>query len=459
MSKKTMKHWLLIMLAVSLSVSLSFPAARAADVVHVQSGSSIQTAIDAAPAGATIELAKGEWRENLMIGKSISILGTGATDTIIRGTLDGHPVISISPEGVQTVSVTISGIAVSAGGSNCADAGVCADGILASGRARITVDDVTITGSYAGIRLTSYAEATITRSTLSGDTYGVIIAGLAKAKITYCTISENGEDGVIIADYARVKLSDNNIINNGRTGISVDLPACYNTTRSFNGLIIGDNNTIPGPSEDDGNVIAVCPSGLSAIATRVGGFYPAAAAETLLSLLPAAPPMEGHEDAPVTIIEFTDFTCSYCNRFAGETLPRIEADYVDKGKVKIYFLPFPVHGEGAHLAAEAAFCAQEQGLFWDFQRLLIAQYVARGETVLTPNWLTAIAAATGADHDRFFNSLTEGTYAFAVQESVALGRELGVDGTPTFFINGREIPGAAPYEVFAQMIDAELAEK
>ncbi|MCD6135885.1 hypothetical protein J7J63_04145, partial [Candidatus Bipolaricaulota bacterium] len=67
-----MKHWLLIMLAVSLSVSLSFPAARAADVVHVQSGSSIQTAIDAAPAGATIELAKGEWRENLRIGKSIS---------------------------------------------------------------------------------------------------------------------------------------------------------------------------------------------------------------------------------------------------------------------------------------------------------------------------------------------------------------------------------------------------
>jgi len=71
--------------------------------------------------------------------------------------------------------------------------------------------------------------------------------------------------------------------------------------------------------------------------------------------------------------------------------------------------------------------------------------------------LAAIAAAAGADCDKFLKSLTSGTYAEAVKETVAVGKELGVDGTPTFFINGRKITGAAPYEVFAQMIEEELA--
>ena len=452
-------YTLQIVLISLLLLSLPLVVAQATDVILVQTGSSIQEAIDRAPAGATIELAGGMWQENLMIDKSLSIRGRGPGETIITGKNPGHPVIRIAPGGVQTMSVTISGVAVSAGGNDCAEAekSVCADGILAEGRARITVDDVSFTNSYAGIWLRSLVNATITRATLLGNTYGIVIAEQARANISNCTISNNREDGMIIADSARVKLNNSRITGNKNAGISVDVPPCYNTSRTFSGLIIGGNNTVQVPSADQG--IPVCPEDLSVISSRDGGFYPASAAEALLSLLPAAPPMEGSDDAPVTIIEFTDFTCPYCNKFATETLPQIEENYIDTGKAKLYFLPFPVHGEGAYRAAEAAFCAQEQGLFWDFQRLLIAQYKVRGSTVLTPAWLATIASATGADHDQFMDSLTAGTYAHAVQETVALGENLGVDGTPTFFINGRRIPGAAPYKVFAQMIDAELNKK
>ncbi len=451
---RTQTAFLFLLLLPLLSV-LAF--AQAGTTLHVQTGSSIQAAIDQAPAGTTIELARGTWQENLRIDKSLSIRGRGPGETIITGKADGYPVIRISPPGVQTVSVVISGVAISAGSSACADVSqsVCADGILAEGDARITVGDVSFTNSHAGIWLRSSARATIMRSTLLENTYGIVIAERAKANISNCTISNNAKDGMIIADSAKVKLNNNKITGNKRTGISVDVPPCYNTSCTFSGLIIGGNNTVQVASADQG--ISVCPQDLNVISSRDGGFYPAGAADTLLSLLPAAPPMEGSADAPVTIIEFTDFTCPYCNKFATETLPQIEANYIDTGKAKLYLLPFPVHGEGAYRAAEAAFCAQKQGLFWDFQRLLIAQYKVRGSTVLTPAWLATIASATGADHDQFLDSLTAGTYAYAVQETIALGENLGVDGTPTFFINGRKISGAAPYKVFSQVIGEELA--
>ena len=460
-------------------------AALAEVVVRVQTGSSIQEAIDQAPEGGTIELGPGTWRETLKIDKPIAIRGEGMYQTIIAADQPGHPVLWIAAADMtQTASVTISNLTITGALGDCADAeqSLCADGILVQGSATVTVNACVITGNdldglyivdnaraivndsvltdnYTGIWLSSSASADITHATLSGNTYGIVIAEHASARITDCTISENIQDGMIIADAAQAVLIDNGITSNKRTGISVDVPPCYDTSRTFSGLIIGAGNTIPGSSADQGNAVSVCPPTLSLLTTRDGGFYPAESSENILSRLPTPPPMEGNADAPVTIIEFTDFTCSYCSKFTTETLPRIEATYIDTGQAKLYFLPFPVHGIVAYRTAEAGFCAQEQGLFWDFQRLLIAQHNVRGSSVLTPAWLAAIAAAAGADRDKFLKSLTSETYAEAVKETVALGKELGVDGTPTFFINGRKIPGAAPYEVFAQMIDAELAAK
>ena len=481
---KNLHQWPVVLILLACLVVVQFTA-LAEVVVRVQTGSSIQAAIDQTPAGGTIELGPGTWHETLKIDKPIVIRGEGMYQTIIVADQPGHPVLWIAPANkYQTASVTISNITITGAIGDCADAeqSLCADGILVQGsvtvtvngcaitenhldglyivdNARAIVNDSVLTNNYSGIWLSSSASADITRATLSANTYGIVIAEHASARITDCTISENIQDGMIIADAAQAVLIDNSIVGNKRTGISVDVPPCYDTSRTFSGLIIGAGNTIPGSSADQGNAVSVCPPSLSFLSSRDGGFYPAESSGSILSRLSTPPPMEGNADAPVTIIEFTDFTCPYCSKFTTETLPRIEAAYIDTGKAKLYFLPFPVHGIAAYRTAEAGFCAQEQGLFWDFQRLLIAQHNVRGSSVLTPAWLAAIAAATGADRDKFLKSLTSGAYAEAVKETVALGKELGVDGTPTFFINGRKIPGAAPYEVFAQMIDAELAAK
>ena len=480
--QENLSKWQGVVIMLAFLVVAQF-AVSAGEVLHVQTGSSIQAAIDRAQPRAKIEVAKGTWRENLKIDKTIIIRGQGSQETTIIADQPGRPTLWIAPASApQTMSVTISNLTITGANGTCTSEArnLCADGILAQGSATVIVNDCTImandrnglyitddaraivsgsvfTDNHTGIWLSSSANATITNTDLSRSTYGIVITEDARATITYCTISENVKDGMIIADSAHVTLTANDITGNKRTGISVDMSSCYSTTRIFNGLIIGKGNTIPGPSDDQGNAFSVCPATLSFLTTRSGGFYPEQASEGLLARLPSPPPMEGREDAPVTIIEFTDFTCPYCNKFATETLPRIEAAYIDTGKAKLYFLPFPVHGSAAYRAAEAGLCAQEQGIFWDFQRLLIAQFNVRGNTVLTTDWLATIAAAAGADRDRFLNSLTLGTYTKAAEATVTLGKELGVDGTPTFFLNGRKIPGAASYEYFAQMIEDELA--
>lgn len=432
--------------------------AQASDVVHVQTGSSIQAAIDRAQPGAIIELPQGTWQGNLRIDKSLTLRGTKALESIITGGDSGHPVIWIAPGAEQTVSVRLDSVTISAASADCADAehGLCPDGILAQGSATVTVSRAIFTDNYAGIRLRSSAQATVSSSTLMRNRYGIIVAEQARAKIRHCTISDNTEDGLLIADHAQVELVANNIVGNRRTGISIDVAPCYATTRTFSGLIIGNDNMISSSTSDHGNAIPVCPPTLSILTTDGGGIFPERAAEGMLARLVPPPPMEGKESAPVTIIEFSDFTCPYCNRFATDTLPQIEATYIDTGKAKLYSLPFPVHGETAHLAAEAGLCAQEQGLFWNFQRILIAQYRVRGSSILTPERLAAIAVAAGADRDRFLRSLTSGKYVAAVDAAVALGKNLGVNGTPTFFIDGNRMFGAASYRYFAQMLDVEL---
>lgn len=167
-------------------------------------------------------------------------------------------------------------------------------------------------------------------------------------------------------------------------------------------------------------------------------------------------PVKGEADAPVTIIEFLDYQCPFCERFFKQTLPLIEEQYIKTGKVRLVYKDFPlisIHPE-AEKAAEAARCAREQkgdeGYFKMHDKLFENQQELSVENY--KKW----ARDLGVVGTKFDECLDKGKYSDAVEEELAYGEQLGVTGTPAFFINGRMISGAQPFDVFKQAIDSAL---
>ncbi|PIN75476.1 disulfide bond formation protein DsbA [Candidatus Woesearchaeota archaeon CG10_big_fil_rev_8_21_14_0_10_37_12] len=164
-------------------------------------------------------------------------------------------------------------------------------------------------------------------------------------------------------------------------------------------------------------------------------------------------PVKGAESAPIIMIEFSDFECPFCGRFYTETLPQIQENYIDTGKVKLVFrdFPLPFH-PNAQKASEAAECADEQSKFWEMHDVLFEH-----QTALSSANLKQYAADLGLDTDQFNDCLDSGKFADEVKKDNTDGQIVGVSGTPTFFINGIQITGAQPYAAFEQVIEAELA--
>ena len=178
----------------------------------------------------------------------------------------------------------------------------------------------------------------------------------------------------------------------------------------------------------------------------------------------AQPPsyrVKGKADAPVTVIEYSDFQCPFCGRFTRNTLPQIDREYIQKGKVKFVFkhLPLPFH-QHAQKAAEAAECAGKIGgrkAFWAMHDKLFYEGQPRGQ--LDINSLKRFAREIGLDMKRFERCLDTGETAQIVRRDYQEAQRLGVRGTPTFFINGKIVRGALPYDVFKNVIDQELARR
>jgi protein-disulfide isomerase len=162
-------------------------------------------------------------------------------------------------------------------------------------------------------------------------------------------------------------------------------------------------------------------------------------------------PVRGAVDAPVTLVEFSDFHCPFC-RQVQTTLKAILDRY--PGKVKPAFRDFPVDGlhPQTRKAAEAARCAHDQGKFWSYHDTLFAN-APNG----TPADLRRYANDVGLDVPAFEHCLSAGTHRESVQRDYDEGARLGVAGTPAFFVNGRLISGAQPLEAFTKVIDQELA--
>lgn len=160
-------------------------------------------------------------------------------------------------------------------------------------------------------------------------------------------------------------------------------------------------------------------------------------------------PAMGSADAPVTIIEFSDFQCPYCQRLA-PTLDRITETYGDQVRLVFRQFPLPIHAD-AQKAAEASLCAAEQGKFWEMHDAMFANIQA-----LSVAELKQKAGELGLDTEQFAACLDSGRFAAQVAQDLQAGREAGVTGTPAMFINGRFVSGAVPYETVAGVIDDEL---
>ena len=160
-------------------------------------------------------------------------------------------------------------------------------------------------------------------------------------------------------------------------------------------------------------------------------------------------PSRGPANAPVEIVEFSDFQCPFCLR-AHPTIEQVLKDYGDRVHFVYRHYPLPGH-PNARPAAEAAACAAEQGKFWPYHDKLFATQSRLAESDLKQD-----AAELGMDAAKFNACVDSHKYAAEVDADTRAGQDAGVDGTPAFFINGRLISGAQPYENFKKMIDEEL---
>lgn len=176
-------------------------------------------------------------------------------------------------------------------------------------------------------------------------------------------------------------------------------------------------------------------------------------------------PIEGKKDAPVTMVEFSDYQCPYCSRFFRSTLPTLKAEYIDTGKVRYAFRDFPldqIH-PNARKAAEAAHCAGDQGKYWEMHDLLF-----QNQQALEIDKLKTYASRLDLDSAAFATCVDTEKYKTKVQKNLEDGVKAGVRGTPSFFvgktrpdgtIQGVMITGAQPAAAFRQQIDQLLQEK
>jgi len=161
-------------------------------------------------------------------------------------------------------------------------------------------------------------------------------------------------------------------------------------------------------------------------------------------------PTRGPADAVVTIVEFSDFQCPYCRLEAG-TLHRLLDEYPKQ--VKLVFLDFPLSAHpDANNAAQAAACADEQGRFWAMHDLLF-----KHQDALSSEDLRRYAAEAGVEAAKFDDCMKTGRKASSVERSLKVGEQVGVDGTPALFVNGRPLSGAVSYAELKQTVDEEIA--
>jgi len=160
-------------------------------------------------------------------------------------------------------------------------------------------------------------------------------------------------------------------------------------------------------------------------------------------------PSRGPESASVSIVEFSDFQCPFCRR-VGPTMEKIEADYGDQVRIVFKNMPLSIHpkAQAAHAAGEAA---HRQGKFWEMHDRIFAN-----QSRLEPEIFEGYAQEIGLDMERYRADVASSPVKERISADIEEARRLGVTGTPGFFVNGRFVSGAQPYETFKRLIDEEI---
>lgn len=169
-------------------------------------------------------------------------------------------------------------------------------------------------------------------------------------------------------------------------------------------------------------------------------------------------PVLGDKNAKVTVIEFADFRCPFCEKWFTDVEANLIKDYVNTGKVKFAFRNYAFLGPGSTLSANAAECANEQGKFWEYHDYLYKNQPPETDTSMyTIDNLTTIAGTLGMNTDQFKSCLSANKYNNDVSKDLSDGQAAGVSGTPATFVNGQIVVGAQPYSSFKTLIDQALA--
>ncbi len=173
--------------------------------------------------------------------------------------------------------------------------------------------------------------------------------------------------------------------------------------------------------------------------------------------IPESAPILGNPDAKVTIVEFADYNCPYCAQFHDEIFPQLKVDYIDSGKAKFVFIDLAFLGEESLLAAEATYCAKDQGKYWEYSENLFATKSKEEFAGFTPESLLNSANEVGLSEADFKSCTEARIHKPIVEYHSSLAEKYYVSSTPTLFANGVRLEGVMPYESYSSLIDDRLS--
>lgn len=168
----------------------------------------------------------------------------------------------------------------------------------------------------------------------------------------------------------------------------------------------------------------------------------------------------GDLNAPVTVIEYSDFQCPFCGRFFSQTVSKIKSEYIKSGKVRFVYRHFAFLGPESKAAALAVECAKDQGKFWDMHDAVFGNEINDGREHngnLNRSLFMTLAEGLGLDTAKYGSCLDDEKYMSKIERDYASAQVIGVRATPTIFVNGEKIEGALPFENFKVLVEKYLA--